>query len=75
MIKERDFVDLGLALSGACQDLGRGIDGRGTDDQPSQLVLDAIEQLTMWVKPPTHTPYGLLTNLSIAGSWLGSRVT
>ena len=75
MIKEGDFVDLGLALAGICQNLGRGMDGREADDQPSQLVLDAIEQLTTWVKPPTYTPDGSLTDLSIAGSWLGSRVT
>ena len=75
MINEVDFVDLGLALAGICRNLGQGMDGRGTDDQPSQLVLDAIDQLTTWVKPPTHTPYGSLINLSIAGSWLGSRVT
>ena len=74
MIDEVDFVDLGLALAAICRNLGRGMDGRGTDDQPSQPVLDAIEQLTTWVKPPTYTPHGSLTNLSIAGSWLGSRL-
>ena len=75
MINEVDYVDLGLALAAICRNLGQGMDGRGTDDQPGQLVLDAIEQLTTWVKPPTYTPYGSLTNLSTAGSWLGSRVT
>ena len=75
MIDEVDFVDLGLALAAICRNLGQGMDGRGTDDQPSQPVLDAIDQLTTWVKPQTYTPYGSLTNLSTAGSWLGSRVT
>ena len=75
MINEADYVDLGLALASICRNLERGMGGRGADNQPSQPVLDTIEQLTTWVKPPTYTPDGSFTNLSIAGSWLGSRVT
>lgn len=44
MIKEVDFVELGLACAGVCQVLDQVIAG-GRQEQPSQSILGVIEQL------------------------------
>jgi len=45
MIKEADYVELGLLCADVCKALARGTDGRRAD-QLSRSVLSAIEQLT-----------------------------
>ena len=42
---EVDYVDLGLACADACRALDQGVNGRQAD-QISQLVVEAIGQLT-----------------------------
>ena len=65
MINKVNYVELGLACADACRAIGRGADGIRVE-QPSQLALNAIEQLTTWVEPPIHILGGLLTMFSIA---------
>ena len=44
MIKEADWVQLGLTCAELCQALDRGINGR-RQEELSQSALEAIEQL------------------------------
>ena len=44
MIKEADYVELGLTCAGVCQALDRGINGR-RQEQLSQSALKSIERL------------------------------
>jgi len=46
MINKADYVELGLACADACEALGRGMSTR-REDQLSQTILRAAEQLTM----------------------------
>jgi len=46
MISKKDYVELGLTCGGVCEALTLGIDKRRAD-QLSQLVLEAIDKLTM----------------------------
>ncbi|KAF9650091.1 hypothetical protein BDM02DRAFT_3112699 [Thelephora ganbajun] len=48
MINKVDYVELGLACADVCRALDRGMNGRQVD-QISQLVFEAIEQLTTTV--------------------------
>ena len=72
MVDKANCVQLGLACADACQDFSQRIDG-GRADQPSQSSLRAIEQFTTWVGFSIHALGGSLTDLPIAGPWLGSR--
>lgn len=45
MVKEADYVELGLTCADVCGALNRGTNGRRVD-QLTQPVLRAIEQLT-----------------------------
>ena len=53
MINKTDYVDLGLACADVCRALDRGMNGKKLDGL-SQSVCEAINQLTMWVKPAMH---------------------
>lgn len=64
MIKEEDWVQLGLTCAEICQMLDRGING-GQQEQLSQSVLEAIERLNTWVWLAVSED--LLTKLSIVG--------
>ena len=44
MIKEVDYVELGVVCTGACQSLDRGTRARG-QEQLSRLVIEAVERL------------------------------
>ena len=72
MVDKSNCVQLGLAVADACQYLAQRIDG-GRADQPDQSSLRAIEQFTTWVGFVIHALGGSLTDLPIAGPWLGSR--
>ena len=72
MVDRSNCVQLGLACADACQDLAQRIDG-GRADQPDQSSLRAIEQFTTWVGFANHILGSSLTDLPIAGPWLGSR--
>ena len=48
MVNDADYVDLGLACADVCKALDRGMSGRRADEL-SRSVLEAIEQLTVWV--------------------------
>ena len=72
MINEEDYVDLGLACAEVCKVLDRGMNGRRVNEL-SQPVFEAIGQSTTWVESATHTPGHLLTKISTAGLWPGSR--
>ena len=72
MADKVDYVKLGLTCADVCEVLNQGLDRRQTD-QLSQSVLEAIQQLTAYVRPMMHTPCDSLTELSIVGLWIGSR--
>jgi hypothetical protein len=55
MADNPDYVELGLSCADACRALDRGIKG-GKPNEPTQSVYDAINQLTLWVKPATRIP-------------------
>ena len=50
MVNEQDYVEIGLNCAGICTALDRGTTGKKLDDL-SRSVCEAINQLTMWVKP------------------------
>ena len=66
MINITDYVDLGLACAEVCKALNRGMHGK-TPDNLSQSVREAINQLTMWVKPVVRRLDSLPMMLLIAG--------
>ena len=45
MIKEQDYVELGLSCADICRALDRGMNGKKLEDL-SKSVCDAINQLT-----------------------------
>ena len=45
VVREQEFVDLGLFCADVCKSLDRGLNGRQSDEL-SRSVLDRIEQLT-----------------------------
>lgn len=49
MANKQDYVELGKSCAHVCQALSRGLKGRQLDEL-SQSVLEAIGQLTAWVK-------------------------
>ena len=49
VIEEPNYVELGLACAGVCQDLDRGINGGGVD-QLNQPILKEIERLATSVE-------------------------
>ena len=73
MIDEVDCVGLGLACADVCMALDRGTKGRETNGF-SRSALEAIEQLTVYVKPAEmHLVHNLLTMPSMAGLRRRSR--
>jgi hypothetical protein len=68
MINKTDYVDLGLACADVCRALDRGMNGKKLDDL-SQSVCEAINQLTMWVKPAMHSLDSSPTTLLITEQW------
>ena len=46
MIKQTDYVELGLACADVCAALDRGLNGKGLSDLNNN-VREAIDQLTM----------------------------
>ena len=54
MANEQDYVDLGLFCADIFKVLERGMGGKKLDADLSESVRDAINQLTMWVKPVTR---------------------
>jgi hypothetical protein len=52
MVKNPDYVGLGLSCADICRALDRGINGR-EPNEPSQPVYNAINQLTRWAEPAT----------------------
>jgi len=64
MADKVDYVKLGLTCADVCEVLNQGLDRRQTD-QLSQSVLEAIQQLTAYVRPMMHTSCDSLTELSI----------
>ena len=54
MIKQADYVELGLACADVCAALDRGLNGRELNDVDNS-VREAIDQLTTWVISITHT--------------------
>ena len=66
MINERDYVELGLSCADICTALDRGLNGRRVNEL-NQSVLEAIQQLTMWVEPAIRTLGGSLTKLLTPG--------
>ena len=53
MANEQDYVDIGLSCADVCKALERGMGGKKLDDV-SKSVCDAINQLTMWVRPAIY---------------------
>ena len=64
MINQDDYVDLGLTCNTVCTALDRGLQGKKLSELGGS-VLDAINQLTTWVKPAavdSDTPLTVLLN-------------
>ena len=69
---KQDYVQLGLSCADVCKALDRGL-GRRQLDELSQSLLEAIEQLTVYVQLTVCTLIGLVTKVSIAELWLRSE--
>jgi hypothetical protein len=72
MANELDYVELGLSCADICRALDRGMNGRKLDDL-SQSICQAINQLTAWVQPMSHSFDSSLTMLLTAEPWRRSR--
>jgi hypothetical protein len=66
MANDQDYVDLGRACGDVCQVLHRRLKGKRLDGL-NQSILDAIGELTGWVRPVMRTESDPLTGVSIAG--------
>jgi len=71
-MNERDFVEVGLSCADICNALGRGVGGKKLDDL-SQSMCEAINQLTMWVKPVVQNSDNSSTTLLITELWRRSK--
>ena len=72
MANKDDYIELGLACADVCGTIDRGMNGKELRDL-SQSVIEAIKQLTTWVRPAMHRFDSSLTLLSITEPWQISK--